>query len=617
VAIVELDPQHDDRVTVQSALTELYLVNQIPGVLSDTKRKIHTAPRTYATWMALQGIFVDYPAQIGDGFVTWLREEYERRVAPSLALRLSTDCLSDPRTPWDEKLWPFQRAGAAFLAIAQQAILADEMGAGKTVTTICALRRLWAYGHRVFPILCVVPNSTKLQWKRHWERWFPGVKVSVIGGTATDRRQALNTEADVYVIHWEAVQLHSRLSGYGDIRLLKCAECDRKTGDPNLKESRCELHEKELNRIPFRSVIVDEAHMMKNPQAKRTRAIWRVMCGELVRFCYALTGTPIADNPEDLWPIMHGMRPDEYPSKTSHVQRYCLQSYTWTGEIVTVGLRPDTRAEFFGFFDPRFRRMPKALVLPQLPPVVPETRECPMSPKQAKAYKEMAKHLMAEVGDDLLVAPNNLAKQTRLLQFASATCELDPITGQVIMTEPSPKVDELLRVMDEAAVPVLACAESRKLIELASLRLEKEKIDHMLLVGGMTDEAREAALLALEQGKTRALLFTMKAGGTGVDMSGAPIMVRMDRSWSMLINYQTINRFHRIGSERWTSLTLIDLVAPGTKEERQFEVLGERMARLEEITRDKLTLRLAGRMADLAVLEHEEHVILNSALLPT
>lgn len=612
---VELDPTNEDRVVVESTYTELYLVQQIPGVLDDRKRKLHTAPRTYATWMALQGIFIDQPATLGTGFVGWLNEEYHSRVKPALELRLTTDCLTDPRTPWDTDLWGFQRAGAAFLAIAQQAILADEMGTGKTVTSINALRRLWAYQHPIFPILCVVPNSTKGQWRRHWERWFPGVRVSVVGGSATDRRRALAEEADVYVIHWEAVQLHSRLSGYGSIRLLKCVDCDHRKGDPNLKESRCEVHEKELNKIPFRSIIVDEAHFMKNPEAKRTRAVWRVMRGEHVKFCYALTGTPIGDNPEDLWPIMHGLQPLEYPKKESYVQRYCLQSYTWTGEIVTVGIRPDTRAEFFGFFDARFRRMPKALVLPQLPPIVPETRECPMSQKQAKAYKDMERTLMAEVGeDDVLVAPNNLAKQTRLLQFASATCEL--VDGNVVMQLPSPKVEEVLLIMEEAVNPVLICAESRKLIELTASKLEEKKIAHELLVGGMTDDQREAVLRNLERGKLQALLFTMKAGGTGVDMTGADKMVRMDRSWSMLINYQTIHRYHRIGSERWTSLTLIDLVVPGTKEVRQFQVLGERMARLEEINRDKLTLRHAGRLQELATLEREEHAILNSTLLP-
>jgi len=613
---VELDPDNEERVLVESTYTELYLVQQIPGVLDDRRRRCHTAPRTYATWMALQGIFADNPPALGDGFVAWLNEEYVQRVEPALGLRLTTDVLTDPTTPWDVDLWGFQRAGVAFLAIAQQAILADEMGAGKTVTVISALRRLHAYRHQIFPVLCIVPNSTKGQWRRHWERWFPGVRVSVVGGSATSRRDALAEEADVYVIHWEAVQLHSRLSGYGSIRLLKCADCDPRKGDPDLKKSRCEVHEKELNQIAFRSVIVDEAHFMKNPEAKRTRAIWRVMRGPEVKFAYALTGTPIGDNPEDLWPIMHGLHPAEYPTKDSYVRRYCLQSYTWTGEIVTVGIRPDTRSEFFGFFDARFRRMPKALVLPHLPAVVPETRECPMSPKQAKAYRDMEKHLMAEVGDDVLVAPNNLAKQTRLLQFASATCELDPLTNEVTMTEPSPKVDELLLVMREAYNPVLVCAESRKLIELASARLTREKITHELLVGGMTDDMREAVLLQLETGKLQALLFTMKAGGTGVDMTGADKMVRMDRSWSMLVNYQTINRYHRIGSERWGSLTLIDLVAPNTKEERQFEVLGERMARLEEINRDKLTLRLAGRLAELSALEREEHAILNSTLLP-
>lgn len=625
---VEIDPNNPERVLLQSGYVDLYLIEMIPGVLHDRKRSAagvnaHTAPCTWATWMAIQGVLYDQLPHMGPNYSAWLNREWNERVHPSLQLRQETDLLCDPYTPWDVRMFPFQRAGAAFLCLAQRALLGDEMGAGKTVTLINTVRRLATYGLDPFPVCCIVPNSTKRQWKRHWEEWFPGVRVSVVGGSAADRRKALEVEADVYVIHWEGVRLHSRLEGYGSIRLAKCAECDRKEGNPELKVSRCETHRKELNQIPFKTVIVDEAHLMGNPESKQTRAVWAVQHGKSVKFSYASTGTPIGNHPGNIWPIMHGIAKQEYPDNASHRNRYCLISWDYSGELRIAGLNPNTRTEFFGFFDSRFRRMPKALVLPQLPPMLFESRDCPMTKKQTTAYKQMEKHLMAEVNDgtELIVAKNNLAKQTRLLQFASATCELvfdgpEDKEGTVIMSEPSPKVDELLRVIEEAASPLVACAESRKLIDLTSKRLEKEGVPHHCLVGGLTDDIRDAMLLDFQQGRVPVLLFTMKAGGTGLNMTAADKLVRMDRSWSMLINYQTINRFHRIGSEIHQACTVIDLVAPGTKEERQFTVLGQKMARLEEINRDKLILSQAGQRAAVNKLEQEEQLILNSTLLP-
>lgn len=618
---VDLDPQNDERVVITARYMDLHLVEQVPGVLHDRKRSangtmVHTAPRTWATWMALQGVFYDRLPTLGPGYTEWLNRDWEERVQPCLNLRSATNVLSDPRTPWDKQLYPFQRAGVAFLSLAGQAILADDLGTGKTVTFINTLRRLDAYGIEVFPVLCVVPNSTKGQWRNEWERWFPGVRVSVVGGSATDRRRALTTEADVYVIHWEAVQLHSRLRGHGDIRLRKCAQCDKKAGDPKLKESRCETHKKELNQIEFRSVVADEAHLMKNPEAKRTRAIWAVMNGKHVRFRYAMTGTPIGDNPGDLWPIVHALVPSEYPTITSYRNRYCLQTWNWSGELIVVGINPNTRTEFFGFFDARFRRMPKELVLPFLPPVVYEARQAPMAPKQATAFKQMKKHLMAELEPgQVLTAPNNLAKNIRLLQFASATCVLEG--SEVRMTKPAPKLDIMLEVIQEAGNnSIVVCAESRKLIELASSYLDEKDIPHQLLVGGMTDDMRNAALHDLNSGRIKVLLFTMKAGGVGLNMTRANYMLRLERSWSMLINVQTLGRINRIGSEQHDSITVIDTVVPGTDEEKQFEVLGERMARLEEINRDKVILRQAGRLAEAAALEREEYALVNSWLLP-
>jgi SNF2 family DNA or RNA helicase len=628
VVTVEIDAQDSDRVVLQSGLVDLYLIEQLPGVRHDKKRSgnglnVHTAPCTWATWMALQGVFYDQLPQMGPQLSAWLNREWTERVEPCLSLRGTTDVFRDPATPWDDQLFGFQRAGAAFLGLAKTALLGDEMGAGKTVTLIATVRRLAAYGIDVFPVCCIVPNSTKRPWKRHWEKWFPGVKVSVVGGSAAERRKALEVEADIYVIHWEAVRLHSRLSPYGSIRLKTCTDCDRKKGDPNLKTARCETHVKELNRIPFRTVIADEAHLMANPESKQTRAVWSVMHGKQVEYRYASTGTPIGNHPGNLWPIMHGLHPGEYPTNESFRVRYCLITWSFSGEMVVAGINPNTRTEFFGFFDSRFRRMPKALVLPQLPPMLFEARDCPMTKAQTTAYKQMEKHLMAEVneGSELIVAKNNLAKNTRLLQFASATCELvfdgpEDKIGHVVMREPSPKIDEMLRVIEEAASPVVICAESRKLIDLASSRLDKEKILHHSLVGGLTDDVRDAMLTDFQQGRVPILLFTMKAGGTGLNMTAADKLIRMDRSWSMLINYQTINRFHRIGSEIHQACTVIDLVAPGTKEERQFTVLGQKMARLEEITRDKLTMRQAGQWAQVAALEQEEQNILNSTLLP-
>lgn len=617
-----MDQDDQTRLTVRADDRETYLVQLVPGSRWDPARRLFTVPRSWAVWLGLQGIFGN---ELGTGadVQAWFSGEYTDRVQPCQYLRSQLSPhpnLSGPYVDalhrWEERaggiLYPHQRVGALFLAKAEAALLADEVGTGKSVTTIATVGVLDELGLNPFPLLLIAPNSTKGQWAEHWSRWWPGIRVSVVDGSAAKRRVALEEDADVYILHWQAVRLHSRLAAYGSIRLRRCG--DHRGGDPELKVSNCDVHEKELNRLDLRTVVIDEAHRGKDCRSQQTRAVWAVQRQEKVQFRFALTGTPIADHPGDLWPVMHGIAPLEYPTRRSFEERYCLSSWAPFGGLSIVGINPATRSEFFGFFDPRFRRMPKSLVADFLPPVVRERRDAFMAPKQLRAYRGIEEEMMTRTEDgDLILTTNNLARNTRLVQFASAYAELDG-EGEVRLSEPSPKLDILEEILEDAAKPIVVCAESRQLIELAAIRLEKRKIPHRLLVGGMTADQRSAALRELDEARIRVLLFTMQAGGEGVNMTRADTIVRLQRSWSMLTNVQALGRVHRIGSEQHESVTVIDVVAPDTIEERQFRVYVEKLRRLEEIARDRDALRNAGKMSELTALEIEEQSILRGNL---
>ena len=140
-----------------------------------------------------------------------------------------------------------------FLLTAGDALLADEMGTGKTVQAAVALRTMHDQGvTNPFPALVICPNSVKAVWRRELEKWIPGVRVTVLGGGMQVRKKALTGDFDVAVINWEAAWRDSRLAPYGNVRL---TEADRKEGL--------------LNKFPWGVVIADEAHRMKNPKAAK------------------------------------------------------------------------------------------------------------------------------------------------------------------------------------------------------------------------------------------------------------------------------------------------------------------------------------------------------------
>jgi SNF2 family DNA or RNA helicase len=619
----------DDRITLfsrkangepdETLWNDSYQIKMIPGKKWDRKAKRWTLPKSYAACIVLRELFGDRIV-VEPELAAWARSARDRRdrvleLREAMAPHPDYQSVNDH----DEKLYPFQIPGADFMVLARSALLGDEMGSGKTFQTIAAMRRvdmiLPEYGGGAYPALIVCPNSLKRNWEREIKRWLPEANPFVIQGSAAKRRVQINeaAEADnaVIIVNIEAMKLHSRLSPYGSTRLKRCMECETKTqpGTPDLKESACEVHEKELNRIPFKVCVLDEAHRVKDPNALQTRAIWNVFHGPTVEYRWALTGTPVANHPGDLWSIGHAIAPDVFPSKSAFIDRYARIEYNHFGGMSIVGLKPETKEEFFKILDPHFRRMIKADVLKQLPDKVFMRRDVEMSPKQAKAYKDIAERLVTVLEDGtVLVANGNLAGATRLLQFASAYCEVDqgetpedPATWIVSLTDSpkSSKIDELMSIIeDEPGKPMVIAAEHRQLIDLAATRMTDAGIPFARVTGGVSGDERDAAVQAFQDGKIDYILLTYKAGGVGLNLTRADTMVRLQRSWSAIDNNQGVDRIHRIGSEVHDKVTIIDLVAVGTIEETQLERLYDKAERLEEIVRDRAKLLALGKTTD-------------------
>jgi SNF2 family DNA or RNA helicase len=481
-----------------------------------------------------------------------------------------------------------------FLSTARRALLADEPGLGKTAQAIRALKKIQDDGGEPFPALIVCPNTLKKNWKREFEKWWPGVTVQVIKGTATQRRKQFEEEADVYVINWESLRSHSRLAPYGAIALARCSACGGL--DERVTETRCEVHQRELNAIDFKAVIADEMHRSKDPKSKQSRALWAATGDADIRF--ALTGTPIANNVLDMWAILHWISPEEWPSKTKWIDRMVNTMLNAFGGMMVLGVKPHMEAEFHAAINPRMRRMLKQRVLPWLPEMMFERRDVEMPAKQAKAYKDMRDNMIAELegGTGAVVAPSVLTQTTRLHQFASSFAEItvdESGEEKVILSEPSCKVDALMDDIkngDFGDDSVAVAAVSRQLIELLSARLTKEEIPHGLITGAQDEDERQKAIDDFQSGKTKWILFTVQAGGVGVTLTTGRRLVMLQRPWSLVDHKQALDRIHRIGSEIHDSVIIMDYVTEGTIEERVLQVLETKADNFEQIVHDKAKL---------------------------
>lgn len=645
---VELDETRNV-IVVEIRFTEKEMVKLIPGSRWDPTEKVWTVPLTWTACLQLRGIFGD-TLEVGPLLAAWSVNEYRLRVAPVLDIRTAVSLPDDAsRDTWlSESVVPydFQVLGSRFLNLAGSALLNDDMGVGKTMQALAAL------GPEGLPALVICPNSVKRSWERHVDQYHRLATPYVVTGGAAGRRKIIEQAADdphaVVIVNIEAVRLLSRLAPYGSVRLARCRECDPRHGDETLTATRCEVHRKELNGFGFKTVILDEAHRIKEPKSKQTRAVWAVGHDPSVTTRWALTGTAIANNVGDLWSIMHFVAPQEWPNKSKIVDRYALQSWNAFGGLDIVGVNPQTREEFFKILDPRYRRTPKALVLSQLPPKIRSTRWVDMTPKQRKAYDELDSRLTTLMADGTpLTVTDNLVKNTRMLQLASSYADVEWVeTPQVTnkdhcacrlageiehamtcrrrwrcnvsLAEPSPKLDVLEEIIDESGgKPLVVAAQSAQLIALAARRLDKLKIPYGRIVGDVSEYDRQVALSRFRSGALQVMLITIDAGGEGIDgLQHSDTLVVLQRSWKMLANVQLEARVDRIGSEAHHAVHIIDVVARNTIEETKlFPRLQEKFARLEEIQRDRARLAAAGlELPEMFTLETEEAAIMNTDL---
>lgn len=608
-----------DRIEFESNWAEKEQIKLIPGASWDGKESCWHAPLSWATCVISRGIF-GKQLELDESLRVWAKAERQLRVDGALAMRNEHTW---PDLPADgslfSKLYDFQKAGVTFMEIAGSAVLGDDMGTGKTVQLLVTMERLLG-GQE--PALVICPNSMKGTWKREAEIWYPSCTPYVVAGSAVARRKTLTAAAAdpsaLVIINYESVRLHSRTAGYGSLRLVRCPACGGT--DPKITEAKCEAHVRELNQMPFAAVVADEAHRLRDPQAKQTRACWAVAHGKTVRHRFGATGTIVEKGPENVWSIGHFVAPDDFPRKSKFVDRYCQPVFNQWGGMTTGGLNPATEKEFFAFFDPRYRRMNKDLVLKQLPPKVRTTRFVQMSDKQAKAYQQISAGMTTRLDSGaLMIAKADIAVNTRMLQFSSAYMEktgtkLNPKTGEhddvFVMRDPSPKIDAMMELIEEMQGQQLAvCAVHSQLIDLAEAHLLKAGITYGKITGDVKQWERDLYLAKFQKGELQVMLFTMAAGGVGLTMTAAHTILFLQRSWENILNLQSENRVHRIGSEGHQQVTIIDLVTEGTIEEGQIESLQVKLAKLEQIQRDKQ--RMAEEGKDVSELEAQEKELLH------
>ncbi len=457
----------------------------------------------------------------------------------SAALRnLSTLTPAPAPAAFDAQLRPYQRLGAAWLWHLYRhelaGLLADEMGLGKTAQALALLAAVHSPGQTrtKSTSLVVAPASLLENWRREAARFTPQLRVFV--HHAGRRLAATGDFADYDLV----------ITSYGTL----ARDQELFTG------------------LTFACVIADEAQHIKNRRSQNAAALRALRA----RSRFLLTGTPLENSLEDLRSLFEFLLPG-YLTK------------------VTAGLRGDERA----WFDDRLRaqtapyilRRTKRAVAPELPEKLEQVIWCEFTTMQARLYRETQERSERELFDLEAGGASEqklkFAALTQLLRLRQICC--DPrLVAPDTNAEASAKLDAFNELLAEAVDDghrVLVFSQFTSLLALLRTELDAQELAYCYLDGSMTARARQAEVDRFQAGADIPLfLLSLKAGGTGLNLTGADTVVHFDPWWNPAAEAQATDRAHRIGQQR--VVTSYKLIASGSVEEKVLALQEEKRALL-------------------------------------
>ena len=486
-------------------------------------------------------------------------EEWRARTA---GLR-SLSALAPAPVPgaFDAVLRPYQRLGAAWLWHLHRSglggILTDEMGLGKTLQ---ALALLCAVAGEGGASLVVCPASLVENWRREAARFTPHLRVFVHRGGERIEDPSELGDYDLVV------------TSYGTL-----------TRDQEMFAA-----------ARFACVVGDEAQHVKNRRSQNARALRSLSAGGR----FLLTGTPVENSLDDLRSLFD----------------FVLPGYL---ERVPQGLRGEERA----WFDERLRaktahyilRRTKGAVAPELPAKIEQVVWCALEPAQEALYRSFQERSERELFDLEASGASEgslrLAALTQLLRLRQICCDprlVGPLAGAP-GTGPfdcSAKLESFREILSESADGghrILVFSQFTSLLALLREELDAQGIAHCYLDGSMPAAARQAEIDRFQaDADVPVFLLSLKAGGSGLNLTGADTVVHFDPWWNPAAEAQATDRAHRIGQTR--VVTSYKLVCPATVEERVLALQEEKRALLAGVFEASDAVAAKITLADLRSL---------------
>ncbi|MCD9875838.1 DEAD/DEAH box helicase [Streptomyces guryensis] len=427
----------------------------------------------------------------------------------------------------------YQRRGLSWLvrmtSLGLGCCLADDMGLGKTITLIALHLHRQSDTSTAGPTLVVCPTSLMGNWQREIERFAPGTPVRRFHGA----RRGLDALTDGEFV----------LTTYGTMR----------------------LDARRLADTPWGMVVADEAQHVKNPYSATARELRSI--GARARV--ALTGTPVENNLSELWAILDWTTPGLLGRIGSFRTRYA--------QAVEGGRDPaaaERLARLVGPFLLR-RRKSDPGIAPELPPKTETDRAVSLTGEQAGLYEAVVRETLAEIA-----AADSMVRRGLIVKLLTGLKQICNHPAQFLKEE-RPRIagrsgklellDELLVTILSEGASVLVFTQYVRMARIIERHLTARGVTSQFLHGGTPVAEREAMVRRFQDGEVPVFLLSLKAAGTGLNLTRAEHVVHYDRWWNPAVEAQATDRAYRIGQTR--PVQVHRLIAEGTVEDRIADML--------------------------------------------
>ncbi|MDO6707160.1 DEAD/DEAH box helicase [Photobacterium sp. 1_MG-2023] len=391
------------------------------------------------------------------------------------------------------------------------ACLADDMGLGKTLQALSLIRH---YAHQG-AALVVAPKSVIHNWESECQRFAPELRVVDLE-QAQDRSEAITSASEATIV----------LVSYG--LMTRCQEA--------------------LQSVSWQTIVMDEAQQIKNPQTKRAKLVF----GLKAERRFTLTGTPVENHLTELWSQFAFLNPGLLGTIKHFKQKYGQADRS-----------QEDMMRLKALISPFMMRRTKSEVLQELPGKTEITHTVYLSAKESAAYEAVRKDALKTAQRQQGVV-EVLAALTRLRQVC---CDASLVFDS--FSEQSSKLKEALTLVTEALEgghQILVFSQFVKLLKRFSGMMAQSSLSFSYLDGQSTSKQRKQAIEDFKSGKHQVFLISLKAGGTGLNLTEADTVIHLDPWWNPAVEDQASDRAHRMGQHR--PVTVYRLVTENTVEEK-------------------------------------------------